>query len=150
MCSYFCVIYCSQPSIGCMNFFSYIILKQLCDSVTSSLRGLVIRLCYLWLLFIFCLVSSWEPLLLTLDVWDSNLYWTLVHSDHCHQLLFANLPTCLANYDTDLSDIPAQKLAELKGLCQFEVAPYLLTLDYSYWSAGKRLVLHYELNYESY
>lgn len=35
----------------------------------------------------------------------------------------------------DLSDIPAQKLAELKGLCQFEVAPYLLTLDYSYWSA---------------
>ncbi|XP_019225220.1 PREDICTED: tRNA (guanine(37)-N1)-methyltransferase 2 isoform X1 [Nicotiana attenuata] len=35
----------------------------------------------------------------------------------------------------DLSDIPAQKLAELKGLCQFEVAPYLLTLGYSYWSA---------------
>ncbi|XP_059318300.1 tRNA (guanine(37)-N1)-methyltransferase 2 isoform X1 [Lycium ferocissimum] len=35
----------------------------------------------------------------------------------------------------DLSDIPAQKLAELKGLCQFEVAPYSLTLGYSYWSA---------------
>ncbi|CAN4094779.1 unnamed protein product [Withania somnifera] len=36
----------------------------------------------------------------------------------------------------DLSDIPAQKLAELKRLCQFEVAPYSLTLGYSYWSAG--------------
>ncbi|TMW97676.1 hypothetical protein EJD97_005153 [Solanum chilense] len=36
----------------------------------------------------------------------------------------------------DLSDIPAQKLAELKGLCQFEVAPYSLSLGYSYWSAG--------------
>ncbi|KAJ8556546.1 hypothetical protein K7X08_035679 [Anisodus acutangulus] len=36
----------------------------------------------------------------------------------------------------DLSDISAQKLAELKGLCQFEVAPYSLTLGYSYWSAG--------------
>ncbi|KAK6788962.1 hypothetical protein RDI58_012761 [Solanum bulbocastanum] len=35
----------------------------------------------------------------------------------------------------DLSDIPAQKLAELKGLCQFEVAPYSLSLGYSYWSA---------------
>ncbi|KAM3203006.1 tRNA (guanine(37)-N1)-methyltransferase 2 isoform X3 [Capsicum annuum] len=36
----------------------------------------------------------------------------------------------------DLSDIPAQKLAELKGLCQFEVVPHSLTLGYSYWGAG--------------
>ncbi|KAF3650112.1 tRNA (guanine(37)-N1)-methyltransferase 2 [Capsicum annuum] len=35
----------------------------------------------------------------------------------------------------DLSDIPAQKLAELKGLCQFEVVPHSLTLGYSYWGA---------------
>ncbi|KAG5604372.1 hypothetical protein H5410_025864 [Solanum commersonii] len=60
----------------------------------------------------------------------------LVHSDYCHLQLLANLPTFLANYLTDLSDIPAQKLAELKGLCQFEVAPYSLSLGYSYWSAG--------------
>nr|GLL27695.1 tRNA (guanine(37)-N1)-methyltransferase 2-like [Ipomoea trifida] len=36
----------------------------------------------------------------------------------------------------DLSEVPAQKLAELKGLCEIEVVPYSLTLGYSYWSAG--------------
>ncbi|KAE9608386.1 putative tRNA (guanine(37)-N(1))-methyltransferase [Lupinus albus] len=35
----------------------------------------------------------------------------------------------------DLSDIPEEKLDELKGLCEFEVLPYSLTLGYSYWSA---------------
>ncbi|XP_031094734.1 tRNA (guanine(37)-N1)-methyltransferase 2-like [Ipomoea triloba] len=35
----------------------------------------------------------------------------------------------------DLSEVPAQKLAELKGLCEIEVVPYSLTLGYSYWSA---------------
>ncbi|KAG5153514.1 hypothetical protein JHK82_011483 [Glycine max] len=35
----------------------------------------------------------------------------------------------------DLSDIPKQKLDELKGLCEIEVVPYSLTLGYSYWSA---------------
>lgn len=37
----------------------------------------------------------------------------------------------------DLSDIPKQKLDELKGLCEIEVVPYSLTLGYSYWSAGE-------------
>ncbi|CAL0320063.1 unnamed protein product [Lupinus luteus] len=35
----------------------------------------------------------------------------------------------------DLSDIPEEKLDELKGLCEFEVLPYSLTLGYSYWNA---------------
>ncbi|KAB1201404.1 tRNA (guanine(37)-N1)-methyltransferase 2 [Morella rubra] len=36
---------------------------------------------------------------------------------------------------TYLSDIPDQKLEELKSICQIEVVPYLLTLGYSYWGA---------------
>ncbi|XWS17214.1 hypothetical protein CRYUN_Cryun33cG0049100 [Craigia yunnanensis] len=35
----------------------------------------------------------------------------------------------------DLSDIPSQKLDELKKLCEIEVVPYSLTLGYSYWTA---------------
>ncbi|XP_061362166.1 tRNA (guanine(37)-N1)-methyltransferase 2 isoform X2 [Gastrolobium bilobum] len=35
----------------------------------------------------------------------------------------------------DLSDIPKQKLDELKGLCEIEVLPYSLMLGYSYWNA---------------
>ncbi|KAK7388766.1 hypothetical protein VNO78_23593 [Psophocarpus tetragonolobus] len=35
----------------------------------------------------------------------------------------------------NLSDIPKQKVDELKGLCEIEVVPYSLTLGYSYWSA---------------
>ncbi|MED6192244.1 hypothetical protein PIB30_008448 [Stylosanthes scabra] len=35
----------------------------------------------------------------------------------------------------DLSDIPKEKLDELKGLCEIEVVPYSLTLGYSHWSA---------------
>ncbi|MBA0661630.1 hypothetical protein Goklo_005906, partial [Gossypium klotzschianum] len=38
---------------------------------------------------------------------------------------------------TDLSDIPSQKLDELKKLCEIEVVPYSLTLGYSYWTAGE-------------
>ncbi|KAK7255978.1 hypothetical protein RIF29_29407 [Crotalaria pallida] len=47
----------------------------------------------------------------------------------------------------DLSDIPKEKLDELKGLCEFEVLPYSLTLGYSYWSVGHiaHLNLHDEL-----
>ncbi|KAA3476975.1 tRNA (guanine(37)-N1)-methyltransferase 2-like isoform X3 [Gossypium australe] len=37
----------------------------------------------------------------------------------------------------DLSDIPSQKLDELKKLCEIEVVPYSLTLGYSYWTAGE-------------
>lgn len=37
----------------------------------------------------------------------------------------------------DLSDIPDQKLDELKGLCEIEVVPYSLTLGYSYWGSGQ-------------
>nr|GMC65286.1 tRNA (guanine(37)-N1)-methyltransferase 2 isoform X1 [Ipomoea batatas]GMC68680.1 tRNA (guanine(37)-N1)-methyltransferase 2 isoform X1 [Ipomoea batatas] len=35
------------------------------------------------------------------------------------------------------SEVPAQKLADLKGICEFDVVPYSLTLGYSYWSSGK-------------
>ncbi|XP_021764475.1 tRNA (guanine(37)-N1)-methyltransferase 2-like [Chenopodium quinoa] len=35
----------------------------------------------------------------------------------------------------DLSDIPEQKLDELRKLCEIEVVPYSLTLGYSYWGA---------------
>ncbi|KAH7855394.1 hypothetical protein Vadar_024339 [Vaccinium darrowii] len=35
--------------------------------------------------------------------------------------------------NSDLSDIPGQKLDELKALCEIEVVPYSLTLGYSYW-----------------
>lgn len=53
-------------------------------------------------------------------------------------------PTCEKNrymilsekvQNFDLSDIPEQKLDELKGLCEIEVVPYSLTLGYSYWGA---------------
>ncbi|KAK9706074.1 hypothetical protein RND81_07G102700 [Saponaria officinalis] len=35
----------------------------------------------------------------------------------------------------DLSDVPEQKLDELRKLCEIEVIPYSLTLGYSYWGA---------------
>ncbi|KAG8657436.1 tRNA (guanine(37)-N1)-methyltransferase 1 isoform X1 [Manihot esculenta] len=35
----------------------------------------------------------------------------------------------------DLSEIPAEKLDELKKLCKIEVVPYSITLGYSYWGA---------------
>lgn len=35
----------------------------------------------------------------------------------------------------DLSEIPDQKLDELKKLCKVDVVPYSLTLGYSYWTA---------------
>ncbi|KAK8602201.1 hypothetical protein V6N12_052016 [Hibiscus sabdariffa] len=35
----------------------------------------------------------------------------------------------------DLSDIPSEKLDELKKLCEIEAVPYSLTLGYSYWTA---------------
>ncbi|XP_057420776.1 tRNA (guanine(37)-N1)-methyltransferase 2 isoform X2 [Lotus japonicus] len=53
-------------------------------------------------------------------------------------------PTCDKNrylilsekvHNQGLSDIPKQKLDELKGLCEIEVLPYSLTLGYSYWNA---------------
>uniref|UniRef100_A0A5B7C9Z5 tRNA (guanine(37)-N1)-methyltransferase n=1 Tax=Davidia involucrata TaxID=16924 RepID=A0A5B7C9Z5_DAVIN len=53
-------------------------------------------------------------------------------------------PTCEKNrymilsekvQNSDLSDIPGQKLDELKGLCKIEVVPYSLALGYSYWGA---------------
>ncbi|WJX95701.1 tRNA (guanine(37)-N(1))-methyltransferase [Trifolium repens] len=53
-------------------------------------------------------------------------------------------PTCDKNrylilsekvQNQDLSDIPKQKLSELKDLCEIEVLPYSLSLGYSYWSA---------------
>ncbi|KAG2718567.1 hypothetical protein I3843_03G218100 [Carya illinoinensis] len=52
-------------------------------------------------------------------------------------------PTCEKNrymilservQNPDLSDIPEEKLGELKLLCKIEVVPYSLTLGYSYWS----------------
>ncbi|GMP59991.1 hypothetical protein CsSME_00023044 [Camellia sinensis var. sinensis] len=54
-------------------------------------------------------------------------------------------PTCEKNrcmilsekvQNSDLSDIPGEKLDELKELCKIEVVPYSLTLGYSYWGAG--------------
>ncbi|CAL1414472.1 unnamed protein product [Linum trigynum] len=36
----------------------------------------------------------------------------------------------------ELAEIPAEKLDELKKLCEIEVVPYAMTLGYSYWSAG--------------
>ncbi|XP_074278581.1 tRNA (guanine(37)-N(1))-methyltransferase 2 isoform X2 [Silene latifolia] len=38
-------------------------------------------------------------------------------------------------HNQDLSDVPEQKLEELRKLCQIEVIPYSLTLGYSYWGA---------------
>ncbi|CAI0543155.1 unnamed protein product [Linum tenue] len=35
----------------------------------------------------------------------------------------------------ELTEIPAEKLDELKKLCEIEVVPYAMTLGYSYWSA---------------
>lgn len=37
---------------------------------------------------------------------------------------------------TDLSEIPADKVNELKELFEIQVVPYSMTLGYSYWSAG--------------
>ncbi|XP_050870770.1 tRNA (guanine(37)-N1)-methyltransferase 2 isoform X3 [Lathyrus oleraceus] len=57
-------------------------------------------------------------------------------------------PTCDKNrylilsekvQNQDLSEIPKQKLDELKDLCEIEVLPYSLTLGYSYWSADQVL-----------
>ncbi|KDP32320.1 hypothetical protein JCGZ_13245 [Jatropha curcas] len=65
-------------------------------------------------------------------------------------------PTCEKNrfmilservQNTDLTDIPVEKLDELKKLCEIEVVPYSMTLGYSYWSAGHiaHLNIHDEL-----
>lgn len=39
-------------------------------------------------------------------------------------------------FEADLSDIPNDKLDELRELCEIDVVPYALTLGYSYWGAG--------------
>ncbi|GLU09824.1 hypothetical protein SLE2022_266630 [Rubroshorea leprosula] len=53
-------------------------------------------------------------------------------------------PTCEKNrymilsekvQNPDLSDIPDEKLEELKKLCKIEIVPYSLTFGYSYWTA---------------
>ncbi|KAJ9183392.1 hypothetical protein P3X46_007254 [Hevea brasiliensis] len=65
-------------------------------------------------------------------------------------------PTCDKNrymilsesvQNPDLSDIPAEKLDELRKLCKIEVVPYSITLGYSYWGAGHiaHLNIHDEL-----
>lgn len=38
-------------------------------------------------------------------------------------------------YSTDLSEIPDEKLNQLKKLSEVEVVPHSVTLGYSYWSA---------------
>ncbi|ESQ44474.1 hypothetical protein EUTSA_v10005971mg [Eutrema salsugineum] len=49
--------------------------------------------------------------------------------------------------NSDLSDIPDEKLNQLKKLSEVEVVPHSVTLGYSYWSAGHiaHLNLHDEL-----
>ncbi|CAE6076401.1 unnamed protein product [Arabidopsis arenosa] len=49
--------------------------------------------------------------------------------------------------NTDLSEIPEEKLNQLKKLSELEVVPHSVTLGYSYWSAGHiaHLNLHDEL-----
>ncbi|KAL8234896.1 hypothetical protein R6Q59_020996 [Mikania micrantha] len=37
--------------------------------------------------------------------------------------------------NSDLSDIPTEKLNELRKLCNIETVPYTLKLGYSYWGA---------------
>lgn len=52
-----------------------------------------------------------------------------------------------------MSDIPEEKVNQLKKLSEVEVVPHLVTLGYSYWSAGKATnSLEYELlgSYSSY
>lgn len=63
---------------------------------------------------------------------DFLLLWNLF------QWTFLSL-TWFGYMGADLSDIPKQKLDELKDLCGIEVLPYSLTLGYSYWSAGRAL-----------
>jgi|APAra0007618328_1042625.scaffolds.fasta_scaffold06439_3 hypothetical protein len=43
-------------------------------------------------------------------------------------------------YKTDLSEIPEEKLNQLKKLSELEVVPHSVTLGYSYWSAGKTTI----------
>lgn len=53
-------------------------------------------------------------------------------------MLFLQIPSGF--HGTDLSDIPGQKLAELRGLFEIDVVPYSMTLGYSYWTAGSYLL----------
>ncbi|XP_059670146.1 tRNA (guanine(37)-N1)-methyltransferase 2-like [Cornus florida] len=64
--------------------------------------------------------------------------------DRPHIKPIAEDPTCEKNrflilsekvQNTDLSDIPGQKLDELEALCKIEVVPHSLTLGYSCWGA---------------
>lgn len=56
-------------------------------------------------------------------------------------------------FEAELSDIPSDKLDELRGLCKIDVVPYSLTLGYSYWgtglcsqeSVGFSLLFHFDL-----
>ncbi|XP_010535993.1 PREDICTED: tRNA (guanine(37)-N1)-methyltransferase 1 [Tarenaya hassleriana] len=41
--------------------------------------------------------------------------------------------------NVDLSDVPEEKLNELRKLCKVEVVPHSLTLGYSYWNADQIL-----------
>ncbi|XP_060964237.1 tRNA (guanine(37)-N1)-methyltransferase 2 [Cannabis sativa] len=51
----------------------------------------------------------------------------------CEKNRYMILSESVQNFD--LSDIPNDKLEELRGLCEIDVVPYTLTLGYSYWGA---------------
>ncbi|OIW06411.1 hypothetical protein TanjilG_16823 [Lupinus angustifolius] len=99
----------------------------------------------LWALRIPCKLCKLATRILNGYLFDKPRVKPVVEDPLCQKNRYLVLSDKVKSQD--LSDIPEKKLDELKGLCEFEVVPYSLTLGYSYWSAGHiaHLNLHDEL-----
>ncbi|KAE9590150.1 putative tRNA (guanine(37)-N(1))-methyltransferase [Lupinus albus] len=87
----------------------------------------------LWALRIPCKLCKLATRILNGYLLDKPRVKPIAEDPLCHKNRYLVLSQKVKSQD--LSDIPEEKLDELKGLCEFEVLPYSLTLGYSYWSA---------------
>ncbi|KAK7265017.1 hypothetical protein RJT34_32633 [Clitoria ternatea] len=87
----------------------------------------------LWALRIPCQLCNNATRILNGYLLDKPRVKPITEDPTCHKNRYLILSDKVQN--KDLSDIPKQKVDEIKGLCEIEVVPYSLTLGYSYWSA---------------
>ncbi|KAJ7956598.1 tRNA (guanine(37)-N1)-methyltransferase [Quillaja saponaria] len=87
----------------------------------------------LWALRIPCQLCKVATRILNGYLLDKPRIKPITEDPTCEKNRFLILSENVQNQN--LSDIPDQKLDELKGLCEIEVVPYSLTLGYSYWGA---------------
>ncbi|XP_050214540.1 tRNA (guanine(37)-N1)-methyltransferase 1 [Mercurialis annua] len=89
-----------------LKLYALRIPRELCSKATRSLNGYVL---------------------------DKPRVKPIIEDPNCEKNRYLILSERVQN--NDLSDVPAEKLDELKKVCKIEVVPYSITLGYSYWTA---------------